>query len=191
MKTGGINIKTLVVATGPSLKQEQIDYAKDKVNLVIAVNNAYELIPEADILYSSDARWFNHYKAEDFKGKKLCVRETKYATKIEGRGGVGFSKGYVTFGGNSGFAAINLALNMGAKEIYLLGFDMGIPEGKERHYFGSHPTEAMDLESPYTRWLEVFNASALTVRDFNATIYNCTEGGFLECFPKHKITEIL
>lgn len=185
-------MKALVVATGPSLKQEQIDYAQGKVDLSIAVNDAYKLMPWADVLYSSDWNWWEYHKAEDFCGEKLCPIETIYATKVEGSFGAGFSPTHIHYGLNSGFAAINLALLRGATQVYLLGFDMGIAEGQERHFFGPHP-EHLEKDSNYVRFREKMDEGARTLSRFGKDIkvINCTDGGVLESFPRKIITEVL
>ena len=187
-------MKALVVASGPSLTQEQIDYAKDKVDLSIAVNDAIYLMPWADILYSGDNRWWNHHGPELtwYEGERLCAaRDNKYSTMIQGVGGRGgFLKDRVRFGGNSGFAALNLALLRGGTQIILLGFDLGHEEEGAKHFFGEHP-ENLNVESPYARWREDFIIAAPSIVEFNAKVINCTEGGYLNCFPKAKITEVL
>jgi len=187
-------MKAVVIATGPSLRKDQIDYTIGKVGLTIAVNDAIMVAPHADILYSGDNRWWNYHgpKIAWFMGERLCAaRDNEYSTQIEGIGGLGpFEEGRVRFGNNSGFAAVNVALNRGASTIYLLGFDMGVAAGQKRHYFGDHPTD-INIESPYESFRQHFNVAAPSVKDFEAEVINCTEGGFLECFPKAKITEVL
>lgn len=187
-------MKALVAASGPSITQEQIDYAKGKVDLSIAVNDTIYLMPWADILYSGDNRWWNHHGPELtwFEGERLCAsRDNPYSKKIQGVGGDGpFLKDRVRYGGNSGFAAINLALIRDAKQIVLLGFNLGHEPEEDKHFFGDHP-EGLDINSPYDSWVRSFMIAAPSVNDFDAIVYNCTGGGNLKCFPSAKIEEVL
>jgi len=51
-------------------------------------------------------------------------------------GGIGTSWNDFRSGGNSGFCAFQLALLLGYKEIHLVGFDLGIVDGKTHHHDG-------------------------------------------------------
>jgi|DEB0MinimDraft_3_1074331.scaffolds.fasta_scaffold00092_6 hypothetical protein len=187
-------MKAVVIATGPSLKEDQVKHTIGRVDLTIAVNDAIFLVPWADILYSGDNRWWNYHGPylEWFQGERLCAaRDNEYSTKIEGIGGLGpYEKEHIRFGNNSGFAAVNVALNRGASTIYLLGYDMGTAAGQQRHYFGDHPSD-INIASPYESFRKQFDIAAPSLKSFGAEVINCTEGGFLECFPKAKITEVL
>jgi len=188
-------MKCLLAASGPSLNQEDIDYARYKVDLAIAINDAIYLMPWADILYSGDNRWWNHHGPQlmNFSGERLCAgRNNEYSTMVPGIGGVGpFEKDHVRFGGNSGFAAINLALHRGASSLYLLGYDLGVTEKDQAtHFFGEHP-KGLQIDSPYEKWIQAFEVAAPSLSSFGARVYNCTPNSNLNCFPKVKIQEVL
>src|SRR6056297_1168553 len=53
--------KTIVcVATGPSVTQQQVDIARGKGSLYVC-NNAYQLAPDAELLYAVNYGWWVHY----------------------------------------------------------------------------------------------------------------------------------
>jgi hypothetical protein len=77
-----------LLATGPSLNQADCDYLRGRVK-VIAINDAHRLAPWADVLYSSDRRWWSHYKGvPEFAGLKYgigsSVGKSNPFTKIPG-----------------------------------------------------------------------------------------------------------
>ncbi len=123
---------------------------------VIVVNDAYRLLPHADILYACDWSWWRHHQgAPNFTGAKwtshstsvnFCDDKSQVAHEfdvnfVEAREGRGFSDAdYIHFGHpqpSSGFQAVNLALIMGASTVVLVGFDGHAKNGK--HFFGDHP----------------------------------------------------
>jgi|2_EtaG_2_1085320.scaffolds.fasta_scaffold61668_3 hypothetical protein len=169
-------MKMLVAASGPSLKIEDLEYAKDKVSLSIAVNDAHLLMPWANIIYSSADDWWERFYSDILNGNlhfEHCpLLLDKDSANIE-------------IGDNSGFAAIRLAERLGATQIYLLGFDMGFKKGGPRHFFGDHKGK-LDRDSPYEKMKQTM---ATTV--WEAEIINCTDGGYLECFPRKHISRAL
>jgi len=88
----------------------------------------------------------------------------------------------VLMGSNTGLAAVNLAICLGASEIYLLGFDMcGDGSGKQAHFHAGHPTK--QDENCYNRFIDAFGQHA---GDMNrhARIVNLNPDSKLPYFPK-------
>lgn len=98
--------------------------------------------------------------------------------------GKGLSKEYVHYGlsngGNSGFQAVNLAYQMGANTILLLGFDMF-----GTHYFGAHPDQLL-VGSPFPDFIKSFESITEDVE-----IINCSRQTALNCFPRMSINKVL
>lgn len=112
-----------VVATGQSLKKEDVDYLRGRC-CVAAVSNAFELAPWADALISHDGKWWQAYpEALKFTGRKFC------------RNMVDGTEQFIPpiSGCNSGLMAMCVAKMLGAKRIILVGIDM-----HGTHYFGRH-----------------------------------------------------
>jgi hypothetical protein len=181
----------IVAATGPSLTPEvaeQCRYAQ-----VIAVNDAYKLMPWAAILFACDAKWWNvHNGCPGFTGEKWSTHgKDNDKTDVAERYGVrcvrgshepGFSynPSVIHYGSNSGFQAINLAILLGATVIKLVGFDMQSVGGK-RHFFGNHPAPLSNFAT-FETFIGNFRKSARTLPK-HIKIINCTPGSALKCFP--------
>lgn len=191
-----------MAATGPSLTQEVAERCRGF--RVLAVNDAYRLMPFAEVLYCCDEEWWKvHNGCPRFIGEKWSSHSVrpgpendkisaaeKYGLRlVAGRDGEGFSfdPGVIHYGSNSGFQAINLALLMGARRILLVGFDMHSRNG--RHFFGDHPeplSNALRLEG-----LVPYFQRAAELLPPSIEIVNCTPGSALDCFPMATLEEAL
>jgi hypothetical protein len=181
----------VVIATGPSLTQDDVDYCRGKAR-VIVVNNAYQIAPWADALYACDAQWWHwHYGAPSFTGPKWSLDHSAWGThrarypdvqrlRNTGTQGLEHDPTGLKNGRNSGFQAVNLAYHYGAKRIILLGFDMQARGGKT-HYFGDHPKKQM---SPYPMFRRVFTSIAKPLQKAGVEVVNCSRNSVLDCFPK-------
>lgn len=173
---------------------------------MIAVNDAWRLLPGAEILYACDTAWWNaHRGAPGFKGERWSshgaaarVRHNdktlpaeRYGLKlIEGRDGEGFNLDgdCIHYGGNSGFQAVNLALLFGARIVILVGFDMGSTDGK-RHFFGDHPGGLRNTAS-FAGFIRHFDKAAKLLPS-GLQIINATTHTALTCFPRMKLDDAL
>ena len=156
-------MKYVVIATGPSLTDEQVSMVRHFP--CVAVSNAYEKAPWAEALVSADKRWWNHYKPE-FSGKRYSVSVVPDAEQVKLSGG-----------SNSGLLGLEVAVMLGATSIILIGFDM-----HGSHYFGPHPKPLKNTE-PHR-----FQAFKDQFRAFTKVpVVNCTPGSSLDCFPKMEL----
>ncbi len=91
--------------------------------------------------------------------------------------------GKVGYGGNSGFQALNLAVQFGCRTIILVGFDMHDRDGI--HWHGKHDR---GLRNPTTRslsrWRGVLDAQAEPLKRMGVTVINASMISALEAFPK-------
>ena len=197
--------KTVVcVAGGPSLDDKMSlgymrnIYSPGNNSKIIAVNDAYKLIPDADILYACDSQWWEWHKgAPDFKGYKLqhgyfptYQDKTKKSEPYPGidyitsDGTSGFSEDMenIRTGGNSGYQAVHIAMQLGAKEVILFGYDMKATEEKS-HWFGEHPN-GRGCNSRYERWIKEFEILAPIAKKKGINIYNASKNSALTCFKK-------
>lgn len=192
----------VILASGPSLKQFDVDYARGKAR-VIAVNDTYRLAPWADILYASDRAWWDLHQAElwwfrgDWYTHDLNNRTWTATMKHRGMNvvhglnldGVSNQPGTIHLGGNSGFQALNLAITMGATKIILSGFDMITHDGKT-HFFGNHPASLRN-DSPYPLFRQFFNRAAPQIEAMGIDVVNCTRLTALQCFRKSTMRDEL
>lgn len=191
----------IVAATGPSLTPEVAEICKDH-GAIIAVNDAYKLLPDAPVLYACDNAWWRVHKGcPDFKGEKWSTHNPKGNDKLQvaklyglrliaGRRGPGFSSdpSVIYYGDNSGFQAVNLAIHFGAKRIVLVGFDMR-QVGSQQHFFGSHP-HPLRRSSSYSVFVKAFHNASAAVPN-GAKIINATPGSALKSFPFMSLQEAL
>lgn len=119
------------------------------------------------MVYGCDAPWwFANDGLPQFKGVKLCHDTsvcTTYAdvnkVEIQDLDNMTFSRpGMVTYGGNSGYQAINLAAQFGARRILLVGFDMHGARGV--HWYGQNRWK--DARNPgdpeFVKWRDRLNS---------------------------------
>jgi hypothetical protein len=86
-------------------------------------------------------------------------------------------------GANSGYQAINLAYNLGAQRILLLGFDCGVHNGKS-HWFGDHP-KGLQKASPYQRMQKAFRT--IVPEHYGIEIINCSRTTAIDAFERLSI----
>ena len=195
----------IVAAPGPSLTLEVA--AQCRGHKVIAVNDAYRLLPFADILYGCGALWWQVHKGcVGFAGEKWsshCLERNnklqtaeKYGLNLV-RGAdadeFSFDPDRIHYGDNGGFQAVNFGiLKLGAKgRIALVGFDMRIVDGK-RHFFGDHPAPLVNTSPSggYKRWPKIFETASRSLPAW-LEIVNCTPGSALTCFPMMDLADAL
>lgn len=198
----------VVAATGPSLDQSVADECYrmkcDRDVKIIAVNDAYRLLPFADILFAADIAWWNYYDgAKEFLGEKWSIYfgdrfsgersfdlAKKYGLKlVHGLALPGFSMDprYI-HGCNSGFHAINIAILLGGNPIVLTGFNMQQVDGKQ-HFFGDHPSP-MTNGTVYKSWVPFFDKAKELLPD-DIRIVNATPNSAIRCFEIMNLSEAL
>lgn len=94
-------------------------------------------------------------------------------------------------GGNSGFAALNLADILGAETIYLLGFDLRGENGKTANWHDGYGPKEVANESIYDRFLESFRWAATKCRA-RVVVLEVKQGDSrLDCWEKRLAEEVL
>ncbi len=144
----------------------------DKVSAkckVVAVSDAYKLVPDAKALVSTDAAWWEHHPdALSFKGRR-------FRSSPDFHDVLGVEKFSLQSGINSGLLACHVAVMLGATKLLLCGFDMG-----GSHYFGEHPAP---LKNTTPSRFEVFKKQFAGFKPAGVEIINCTVGSQLICYP--------
>ena len=189
-----------VVASGPSAKSAPIGALQGKAR-AIAVNESWRLCPWADVLYGCDAKWWRwRGGVPEFLGMKVSqdaeachaypgIRKVDIVNTNSNE--IVLEPGRIGSGGNSGFQALNLAVQFGATRILLIGFDMRVDLGEHwhpRHYpplSNPHPNDNL----PRWRWALDGAAGALTT--LGVKVFNCSAVSSLRAYPKMTIEEAL
>lgn len=153
------------------------------------------------MVYGCDPAWWRHRKGlpeytglkiawagaglneyPDIRTVEIAKEGGKYADDI-----LTGEVGKVGGGGNSGFQALNLAVQFGARRIVLVGYDMTDRGGV--HWYGRNDWKQANNpnQSNFDRWIKVFEASAPVLRDMGAEVVNASPDSALKCFPRRSI----
>lgn len=192
----------VAIGGGPSLTQEQVDYCRGKAN-VIAVNNAIERAPWADLLYFCDERWYRWHEARvrAFNGARVTLENRGLAAELPGlicmRDDTRTSKEVTGLcedpdglrtGNNGGYQVLNLAAHLGARRVVLLGYDMRAAGGKV-HWHEEHaiPTPPECLSG----YADAFHSLVAPLAARGLEVLNATPGSALDAFPRVPLAEAL
>lgn len=187
----------IVVASGPSAKEANLELFKDKAKFIV-VNDSWKLAPWADFLFAADGRWWQMNKGVPaFVGKKVTLdalisREMSIKLVRLDKLSPGIAtgkKGLVGMGQNSGFYALNLTVQFGAKKILLVGFDMNIDNGI--HWHGSHD-KGLTNPNPHRLkvWAKLLDSQAKIFQKLGIEIINASQKSSLTAYPKMTVEEV-
>lgn len=91
--------------------------------------------------------------------------------------------GAIGSGGNSGFQALNLAVQFGCRSVVLAGYDMHDRAGI--HWHGKHDGNLRNpTRTSLARWRGVFDSQAEALRRMGVTVLNASPDSALTAFPK-------
>lgn len=152
------------------------------------------------MLYACDYAWWNKYDGvPSFGGLKISHNEHKPKPQwglrlievVRGDDRLRTSKiGEVGWGGNSGFHAINLAVQFGVSRIVLVGFDMRLDGGL--HWHGRH---GAGLHNPtdgnVARWRRCIDDAAAELADLGVEVLNASPVSALTAYPKVTLEEAI
>jgi hypothetical protein len=195
----------VVMGSGPSLRRYDADYVRGKAR-VIVVNDQCGTAPWGDLLYACDKKWWEHPEKrrlhEKFDGIKVSLETTglpdvrRVDRAMSGRSyvttGLSFDPGVIVTGGNSGYQAINIAVQLGVRRIVLLGFDLKPGKNGTMHNHGRHPSP---LNNPTTYhfglWIDNFRSINEPLASAGIEIVNATSDSALTAFPMIDLRDCL
>jgi hypothetical protein len=190
-----------IIGGGPSLIGFDFERLRGRGH-VIAINRAFEYAPWADILFFMDNKFYKichegerYAKWLAFKGLRVFLdlmgRKYDDCYHIRSLGRVGlstsFSKG-LYHGNNSGVGALNLALVLRARPIYLLGYDMHFEHGRSHFHSGYGVTAREQTARGFVR---DFERMAKFMKDERAAIINLNPRSGLRMFRFGNVDEVL
>ena len=195
MKTTGI------IASGPSVTVADVVTLKALCDEVGTINKSYRSLMSAQWLYTNDPDWLADEADGEilrwFDGTVYCgywgdwnlpsfvnreYRAVKHSKPLLTQ------PGRLAWGGNSGYAAINLAYHLGARRVILLGYDQ-----KGAHYTAHHHAPHPDhIKKPFNwpMWHGEFAKLAKVAPDFGLEIINATRDTALTCFKQMTLEEL-
>lgn len=183
-----------ILGGGPSLRTFPVSLLQKKK--VIGCNDAYLYGSLVTLLHFGDVKWYNRHKEQLRSFTNPIIHSNtelindQYIYYVP-RMPDGWSKSGLGWNGNTGCSAINLALLMGAKNIYLLGFDMKLGGNGESNW---HPNDLDAIsDAHYQRYILGFRQCVLDLKKHwpEATITNLNPDSALDDFPKRDWAEVL
>lgn len=188
-----------IVAGGPSLKG--FDWSLLDGKFVIAINRSYEVLPNAQIIYFTDDDWWKTHKEKllqhagaKYKGSlpnKFIKHPQVKEYTLSGPHHLDMTPGHLRHGHNSTYAAVNLAVQLGFKKIYLLGVDMKWGQKGNKatsHWHDGH--RRTDPESVYKKMMECFATMATPLKTHKVEVINLNPDSGLTVFPKQSPKEV-
>lgn len=180
----------VVVASGPSLSDEQIVHVEHANVKTVAVNNSYEMLGHPDAVYACDYLWWkhNHMKVKQNINRSCLWTQDRGAAEqfqinhIRWEAKDGLGKQGLRVNGNSGAGAINLAYHFGARRILLVGMDMKPGPNGEKHWHPDHPKPLVQAQQ-FEEWRKKMGVLAADLKAEGVTVVNCTPGSALTHFP--------
>jgi hypothetical protein len=98
--------------------------------------------------------------------------------------------GVIGWGGNSGFGALNLAVQFGCNPIILVGYDMRLDRGV--HWHGLH---GRGLTNPHVknveRWRRCVDGCEPILTGLGIRVFNASPVSWLQAYPKMDLMEAL
>jgi len=172
---------------------------------VIAVNMAFKLGDWIDIVFFGDTGFWKAHKVDllQFKGLRVsCANgddqdmRIKYVKQItpnnpEHIKGICTKESMVCWNNNSGSAAINFAVHLGAKRIILLGFDMTLDGGNNQHWHKYYTSPLQTVKSTMKNHMKGFLDMAADLKRLGIECINANPDSKIEEFPRMNFKDIV
>lgn len=97
--------------------------------------------------------------------------------------------GVIGWGHNSGFHALNLAAQFGARRIVLVGYDASVAHGV--HWHGKHERMGNPVASTCEKWRRALDGVAPQLAALGVEVLNASPISALTAYPKCTLEESL
>lgn len=181
-----------IVACGPSVKNVDLSILSQKAKVrTIAIKESHRLC-KPHVIYGCDRAWWQANQGlPKFDGlrigydpllselypniHRIDIRMNHDDVQLS-------TPGSIASGGNSGFQALNLAVQFGARQIVLVGFDMHDRSGV--HWYGRNTWDGANnpTESNFQRWRRAFAISAPILGNLGIDVANATRYSEMKSF---------
>jgi len=207
------NVPDSVIQDVSSGKLPPSEYSKYMEELhdrhVIGINAAYLIGDWIDMIFFGDVGFFLdhqerlakhpgvkascHPRANNIDWIRYLPRNTKHSR------GISTDPSCVCWNGNSGAAAISIAVNAGASRIILLGFDMKLSNDNYQWWHQAyHRSNKVDIKDqkrlknlPFNRHLVAFPYIAKDAKECGVEILNACPDSAIKDFPRFTVKELL
>ncbi len=203
-----------IVATGPSLRADDLELLRRNKCLSFSVNTIYKIYGQTkwrpDFYVADDYRAIEKYRevTEKVAQRAVFIGDTKQLTEQEKQCKdiywhhiqhesytdrfPKFSEDYARkcyLGYTVVYSCIQLAVYMGFREIYLLGTDCNYVMGSKNNYFW--PSEEKDVfNHEMDKIFLGYQAAKKYADSHGIKIWNATRGGKLEIFERVSLEEV-
>jgi len=188
-----------VIGGGPSLRGVNLEPLRGRA--VIAVNDSALRLPWASVLFSLDREWVRNRSSdiEKFEGEKYLAVDPEELGYINGvtylqrcrDPGLSEYPSMICMGGNSGYAAFNVAFLKQTKMIFLLGFDFKCGEDQASHWYDKYEWWTSEAARYWPRWAKHFSTALPQLRKHGVSVFNCSMDSRISAFPKIPVDDIL
>ena len=186
-----------ILANAPSIKQENLSLLKNKISIGMNANplleKEFNFISKYYVV--SDRRFLNHpikremattllenqtkriFRAELEEDDIETLNNETYYINVLGKNGFSFNlkKGYY-FGVTTTMLAIQLAVYLGAKNIYILGMDLKY-NGKNPRFYKEE--EVQEFDSFTSLQISNVRNAYLELQKKGINLYNCSKNSLL------------
>lgn len=188
------NMPAVIVAGGASAAGADLSLIRGSCR-ILAVNRACELAQWADALYAADGNFWDYCPAaRAFAGLRITgSRDAARAHDLRLVAVTGDHQilmetaAIIGHGGHSGFQALNLVAQFGARLILLIGFDL-----RGDHWHAPH---RQPLRNPrpqsFDRWRRRLDGQAERLRELGVEVINCSPQSALTAYRKLPLTAAL
>jgi hypothetical protein len=174
--------EAVVMASGPSLTMEDVETVRQwreaaENRRVIVTNTTYQAALWADALFFHDFKWWGKYK-HDVVGRftgDLVTLSSINSERVKRLTRPAFN-GF----GNSGAAAIELAVFAGCRRVITLGLDCQYTNNR-KHWHGDHPRGLGNAKS-MPKWANSFKRLAGHAKGKGVEVINASRATSLTCF---------
>lgn len=193
-----------IVGGGSSLSN--FDFKRLKGKNVVGCNEAFRLGPAiCPVTFFSDVKWFRDRRHELREYHELGGEVFTHCEKLKTVDGPiewlrvarrireGLHYEALGFGTNSAVAAVNLALNFGATEIFLLGIDCNRSKEGDKSHWHPHYGDRTTTDPTFAVFQKGWNGVArdLPIKFPLAEIINLNPDSGLDVFPKMPREKVL
>lgn len=183
------NKSCYIIGGGPSLRDYDFSWLANKNT--ICVNASFLHVPNPSVIYWSDSYFYDrfanrliNYSCYKVTNKPKKLYDNVYVYRNTGIIGLETDPTGLKSGNNSGYAAINLAFHLGAKTIYLLGYDMD-NMGHYRHFHKEYIySNHVDHNLYKDRMIPHFSSLVEPLKERGVEVINANMNSKLECFTK-------
>ena len=188
-----------IIGGGPSLMGMNLEPLKDK--RVIGTNVAFLKYPWVDVTFFGDCG----FRATVFdqlwrwRGLKITCCDARTASgwndvRVVGRSRKRFgieheNRSKISWNGNTGASAINLAWWLGARTVVLLGFDMR-PVGEQHNWHDFYPKRGRNF-NPYRNHMKGWPHIAADAAQIGLSVCNATPDSAIQEFPYVPLEELI